>query len=1017
MNLLKIYKGKTPSASTEIHGVDADTFTLTTTLDETFDYGMFSVVADNLDLKSRDYITIQEIDTSYTPQRVWHEEIYIVDVVGSAVVKKVGNTELKEYQVSFIEQTAELKNILCPNIETCQPLPPLWTSAPSTSKTELVASGTENARYGFIKCYQLKWTEDENVTIGVTAGQSQEAQIVLPTKLNRRYGTRQLDGSISWQSYSNKYFCSIKDESGTVVAEGWNDDEDFQATTLEVGKYKFVFYYKNDELFLQSSNWRDEGILNYDFEVYKNTDDRNTSIADKYHTKYDVLEKLVYSIKPYKTSSNGQPTNPKYILGEDCEYLKNELCPDLFLTGNDLYTNLLLIGRTINSIPYLTGNTIHFMNLGDKTHIPFTFSQDAFNGKVNVSDYERCGALVSDLSNMIPTNKIGTSTIEDSWRTLETEVGEQFTADNCFYRSDFNMYALKDFKMKFWNGSTYSGEYSLAKYMFESSAYACLDATQTGKTNSKNRALCWSQYANKISGFTVKSSEYTATELLVYTAICNIIHEVSGATINNDLIQNWHKRVMFKAVYVPVVNAKVKQYREDARIFNDNEMIVAQQTNLGSLELTGDSMHNSFIQTGNETYQQNTFVGAYYEIPEINQQFEDSMDYWKVAKVVRSYSINGFDLSILYVKNFNRISANQSLATEKRWADVPMSNAIKRTIALEDYCIVSHGTPTTTTKNWTSLYLTEAGQKTAINSLMQNISGANYNKALSFVFRLKSYDVVYPNSETCNADKLQSADSGWIRLPVVVGAFGNSLFIKAICKDNYSASTCLVNRSVNGTTYKFAIDIPYSDENGEAQLLDFRIVTNETDFTTIDQENAIITSTEPSGSILAKGDDIYLNKGSREQLEFVYQLHFIGGDNTTMIGNAISEFNGLIVDKKILEEKRQFHVYATADVTSRFDSIPEYAIELPFEVVNDELVLRVEDESGISTFYDLFGGDSGMISLILACEYEQDFYDGRLSQSKKEIICAENLDLTSIWNKQVSGYKPFKFTMSADYPF
>lgn len=1026
MNDLKIYKGSV-SAANLIHGVDKDSFTLTTTLDETFDNGMFNVVSSaDIILKPRDTIVIVETEDGVTVS----SELYLVDTIGKTVIRKTSDSVTYEYQISFIERTAELQNILCPNLATTQPLSPMWKDNSSqqiiTEPWPSTKSNNDNQKVGFMQAYQVALlTATAIETSKMVASGTGTATLQIPP-FGRRHGMKQFPTiQIVWGNWESEYYMEVYNSSGTKVAYGYYSTLSSNPPSLSADKYTVKTYYKDSELFSTDDDWRREGLFyTYQVEFRPYSQESRDLIEDKYHTIYETLEKLIYSIKPYKTT-NGVPTNPKYTLGESCESLKNELCPDLYFTGNNLFENLLTVGRCCNMIPWLDAdNKIQMLDIGKHDALPETYDTESFNASTDIMEYQRCGALVSDLQNMVSTNKLSGGTVADTWRCLESEVGNQTTADNSYYRSDYKIYQLKDFRIRYWSNpsdSTTMQEASIMNYMFESAQYNCLDPTTNSGKNSRSHALCYSQYDDKITGWTHKSTEYDPTGMINHTAICNILAVMFGLTVTTTLVENWPKRIMCQAVYVPLTDARLKQFREDAREFNDNEMILGQQTNLGNLELVGQSMKNSFAQTGNAIHQMNKFLKNYAQIPEINQE----IGVWKVSKVIRAFSSLGYDTTVIFSKNFNRIDANQSLATEKRWADVPMGGAIKRTVHLEDFVVIENRERSYVTSGATDKFLTNDGTYTALYSLFKYIGQTNRNKALTFYFRLKNKDgsVHYPNTGTCLAESI--TDYSWIKLPCIVGSFGNSIFIKAVTKDNYSAGTGLINRTVNGNNYKFTIDIPYADENGEGMLLDFKIGCKPQSFSSYKQDNILATDTEIGlDYILVQGNNVYLNKDAREQLEFVYQLHFIAGDDSIVIGKMSSELNQLTVDKDLLE-KSTLKLYITDHKINQFEQ--NLDVEHSVMIGHSEALYSggglkpwaecVADEDYEDLYFnDAFGLDTERVSVGLYAEYTQTFYDGRPPQQKSELVLARVLTETETWSSKIDGFKFAFCQVLSDYP-
>jgi len=919
MNIINIYKGTTVLSANLINGVDMDSFSLTTNLDETFDVGTFNIVSNENNAKqltSRDYITIVEYENyGEQTQAIVHQEQYIVDVVGETTIKKVGGSLLYEYQVSFYEKSAEMQNVLTQNLATTQPLPSLWEEGTSVdNQPQEVFAGLKTyigASY-YSSNQIIRWgdnTDKNHIEYlpknYVENASTHKAIFTFPTTIQRSGITTAM---FTWE---NAYYFELSNSSSTIIDSGeYPTKTSYEFQNINDNQtYTMKIYIANPSGSLHSKEY----LFAYGWQFNVLQASQNVrDISSKYHTTHEVLQKLVKTIKPYKNLNN-----TKYTIGTSCDYLQNVMCPDLFLTGNNLFENLLIVGRTCNSIPYLDdNNNVQMLNLGVHDDAPSGLV-DTYNGYTRITNYDgKVGACISDLQNMIPSNTLGNGTCTDSWRTLEVENAQQYTADSCYYKSDFPMYSLKKMEVKIWDtNGNYRGVYDITKYMYESSVYGCLNTADQTLTSIQS-ALCWEQYGNKITGFQAQVSSVISLQTPPI-AIMHILHLVEPDESETGTgLSNWHTRTMYRATYVPVINARVKQYRPDAMSINGDEIIINQQTNLGSLETTGDSMKNSLLMLGNDTITQKKFVSSWSDVPEINQQVTINNEKWIITQVVRSFSNKGYDLGITYSKNFNRLSANQSLATEKRWADVPLNSAINRTIHLDDYLILSTSSSGIPTTNETDVFYVDKRNAVAPESMLKYMfggTGADRKRFKEFRFFLSSdtkdiqgTDVytTYPNGRTCSAfiPNESQANNYWITLPIVTGAFGNSVFLKASTKDNYSAKVGII--SSNG--YKFCQDVAYSSELGEGQNLNFIFRRDATDTNVWNTNNTII-ATNDKGDWVADAQDcvqcwgniadsVYIEKDAREQLDVVYQMHFVSNNKDLFIGRAFSELNPMICD-------------------------------------------------------------------------------------------------------------------------
>ena len=421
-------------------------------------------------------------------------------------------------------------------------------------------------------------------------------------------------------------------------------------------------------------------------------------------------------------------------------------------------------------------------------------------------------------------------------------------------------------------------EWDIAPYIFEKAQYDNLSSYGGTYPYSKAYALYYTQGQKNIKGLFFKPENVISPVFENYTII-NILSSVTGINLKNVVIGQYLMELAFRVQYLPIFGTRLKTYK---RVIGDGvprALAYNQSANLVDASFYGENLKGVVARLGNVQKSYTYNLAFLSDIPKIGTKFDDNHYISNIAVEVLPSIIK---CTIGLSKNFNRISENIMINTNKRMWEVSEKQAFARKSVIQDYVLIS-----------------QKKQKEDAKSLI-------YGKNLAHILFNEGNPT---NKQITNAEiQRYSLNEAYIEpqsinLPVVSSSMGDSMLFGFGFEDNYSAGqkATLVTGSYNTTsnpTGYWGDYVPYNDYYGKFYWLYFNLYR---DNAFIDNNNAATPESLPQGFLenaknnsLLNNHNLKYRKDSREIPYITYEISVVTDDESLIIGSALTRNCSLV---------------------------------------------------------------------------------------------------------------------------
>lgn len=647
-------------------------------------------------------------------------------------------------------------------------------------------------------------------------------------------------------------------------------------------------------------------IYTYTFEIYIAAGNIENYIQP-YHMS-DVLERLL-NVTPLKTKS--EKRKYQFNILQLGEFLQEE-SPEFAFTGHTLFEAMLLIAGYKGAFPELktddSGNkTISFRSLcNDKyktaAELPPPIDEIALS---DINQY--CTYLETEVQNLVGINNSRKATLIEpyvgGYKTTRSGAGSEISEDTVIIATDYNVYQSISLIMGETNGQTVG---DISAYVYEQGDYESLSDTNGAYPNSKGYAIKWSQMGRNFTELAHRiykvDNVRTAFER---PAISNILYAITGdggdASLMNYLAKligikdkDTFAELMFHSEYVPIFNARVKQYKECFANFHYNGSIKYNQSaELVDSELYGEHLKQLIRKIGNATKRCVYIFDKIDDVPEVGTVVEG----YSIYDVQMSIRENEVVATISYVKY---AELSQYIGVKNAWkdSDVSTSKCYNRSISYNEFLLFTNDSNKQSTSNSLS--------ENALNGLVQYSQSA----PLTCVEATGFMD--------------DGSELNTVLLPVVSLAMGNSLFFTWKYEDNYSAGYMSENapsgatNALSGTKYNRAQKaVRYCDMYGRLETYSFKLLPTgpipdgnigwrkseeEIDYSInyVARQIGYYLPLKPEELVgwnpqeYISVNDLLVEKNSSEALSFAVQLHYCSDNENFIVGSGLSNFCSLV---------------------------------------------------------------------------------------------------------------------------
>lgn len=548
----------------------------------------------------------------------------------------------------------------------------------------------------------------------------------------------------------------------------------------------------------------------------------------------------------------------------------NVAAPEFYFTRSSMWDALMTVGGFIHAIPRLVDNngvlTVRFDKLGLDNQYTGTLPPLAYEDETLIGD-EYCGAVDSPVENIVnTTDKIQGSVTEPSvgaFRALNTVQNNiEISSDTMAFITEQSIYQIVQLLVQYMNEI-----YDLTPFVYENAEYQTL-SSYFGQTYpySKGWAIVYSIGDNKITGLNTTISTTTAGTITNNYSLVNALISL-GADISDTA--NFANDISYQVTYIPIANARLTQRKAYLDFPVGNTLFYNQAGNSVESEYYGQRMKGVMARIGNISKRRTYYFTNYADIPKCGVKIGD--DY--VATADKQYDNIAIKATLSLTPKFNKLAEYVGINSNYRLYDVSERQSVERYVHYDESVVVS----TQLVKNNGSPLVTYSGVRQFMGVFSATMRSANPVSG--------AYIQAYAGRDTKGV--------ALTPINVAAGSFacGNSLVFYAAMVDNYGAGYQSSNDYEGQPNLRAQRLVPYSDALGNLSQVDFSLYPSLT-VNTFDYPEAVAQTGTPyftTGSY-----PFNVQKDSREQLKYIYQLHVQAANKDIVIGSNLTARNPLV---------------------------------------------------------------------------------------------------------------------------
>lgn len=671
---------------------------------------------------------------------------------------------------------------------------------------------------------------------------------------------------------------------------------------------------------------------------------------------YDVLKELL-AVTPLRTTQEAASEmagtrKAPYVVTDDAAVvaaLQGVKSPEFrWDSQTTLWECLNDIAAMIDAIPRLTANaaetafdTITFDFVNETNRV--VESMSCISESMSFEEGQYCSAIETQAENIVESDNESASVVFPSangWTTPRTEDVKR-EDDNCALILPQNIEKLsavilstawkddkgaeKDIAVKYSNLGTQLivplralGIYhiDLTKYIVERNFWDTLDktiSTENAWTKGKilkNNSFYWVQGENKIVTLGNNYSttlDFTAPiyDTLIKSVLSDMIdsgeippHQgmlpIKEFLIDYATVKDWNLRVE----YIPTnSNAKVRAVKTNK---TNVEFVQSynQRAQVNDSESLGRAMKGTVEKMGIDTLklmQAHKTLDGMLDVGDVymyeGEAYIVTVVNWEILS--HRFTACVYELS----KNWSLLSRYVGINRRFRSWNIP-NDVLERNLSDRDYCEITRGDGTAAGQSDANVRLDNAPQTEFLSVLTTNLAT---DDAITTCWIFK---------DEYTADNRTNLDG--VMVPASTFAFGKSTVFYARTLDNLSAGKRLQvnNTDGNEADNNYCIDTYYCNDDGTLQEMTIMLGANiRSNLGATDSDAAALVPFarrgKPSSNSIA---DYYVNypngakfsqkyavaKQPAEQLNFVYQIHFVTDLPDIVIGNMLAQNNPLI---------------------------------------------------------------------------------------------------------------------------
>ena len=585
-----------------------------------------------------------------------------------------------------------------------------------------------------------------------------------------------------------------------------------------------------------------------------------------------TIDQIIYQrLRTAETLRRGDYPRYRLVYQGDQQSRFQAPAPEMhFPNGRTLWEDLQEIGKVIHAIPRVEDDRLYFDDLGGTEYADMRKGKP-YGGESLYSIADYTAALESYANNLVNLDDEAEGSLTEPFNggfvSLRTNVEDvRIGEETGIFRVSQPMEKPIKVTVRF-NGK----EGDITPYLFEKREYDFLDSFKGQYPTSKTYALYYTRGGNTIEGLWYKAQDSASNIInaLESYAIVNIMR----AVFNEPLIvldPKDYPDITVSVTYVPLVNARVRNYRPDFDGEFPSVLPHNQSANKLSSRQFGENLRGQLAMLGTTSDSKMYIYASAEDLPKVGTLYDK--DNYISSIIARHY--HGFTLAQIQLSTgYNQLGARVEINNAIRQFEIP--EAEDRYILYEEFCQLGSKQ-------------TDDGDLALTESMKESIYRV-FDGAASYTNGM-DVSLAVVNTYDQHMTRLTAED---IALPVVSLSLGNSLYFGFRFLDNFSAGTSATGNAsqIGGKFYREQAHIPYGDTwYSEAAYMTMSLWTG-ADNKTLDTAHDLPLAGDISKGVqmvdIPASSALVVYKDSADALCLTYQIHFVT-DEGYIIGDGLA---------------------------------------------------------------------------------------------------------------------------------
>lgn len=411
----------------------------------------------------------------------------------------------------------------------------------------------------------------------------------------------------------------------------------------------------------------------------------------------DVIKRIL-DVTPTRTTNGIN----KYVFRNDAEEYATEESPEFTFTGKHLFEVMLDIASYKKRFPALYKNEIYFRPFWNGVSLTSKDLPAPIKAVLNSAIDQYCTALDSYVENMVCINDTNVGTVvepyKDGYVSARSVGGSEISETTSVIPTQSTIYQPISLNVGETDGIVVG---DIQAYLYEQEDYEALSDTSAAYPYSKGYALKYTRFTKNYTELShrIDASDEIA-KALTKPALANIIGATTNGAVGDaglslkDYLSAFigentaapFADLLFQPTYIPVVNARVRQYKPMISAEDyEATLFYNQQSEVIDSEAFGEHVKGLVQKLGNHTEIRVYRFECVDDIPTIGTLIDEK----SVYDVAMTIYENHVDATICLV-DYAELSTYIGVKNEIKTSDISSTKWCNRFINWEEFLVFTH---------------------------------------------------------------------------------------------------------------------------------------------------------------------------------------------------------------------------------------------------------------------------------------------------------------------------------------